>query len=414
MNIHSISLAGFHPLDFFSKLSPGEKKPAYFTSGTWVIIAWNPKRTIRSKNRKIFSALKKEQKKRFSLGKSNLPFLGGAIGFLDYDVEKNGGMFHVYDNALLWDGKKNIVIGEKKFIAEVQKIHDRVSPSPQPQREKGLGDEVGVEWTSSITRSEYGKAFKKIQHDILHGEYYQLNLTYQLHAQSRCDHRQLFCALARKNPASGTSYFEDGDFALLSLSPERFVTIEGDRIVTCPIKGTRPRGKNPREDVKFKNELLKSEKEAAELNMITDLLRNDIGKVSTAGSVEVTGHRLLQKNPSVWHTYSVIEGRLQSKIHPVDALQPMFPGGSVTGCPKRAAMKRIVELESEGRGPYCGSMVMLSRSGFLDSTILIRTIVADGSRLSLGVGGGIVADSREREEWEETQQKARAFGAVSD
>ena len=420
VKIKKISLIGFQPFEFFSKLGSREKNASYFTSGEWVIIAWNPKRTVRSKNTKIFGALKKEQSKRSLRMKSALPFLGGAIGFLDYDVEKKGGIFHVYDKALLWDGKKLLAIGDRKYAEEVYEIQSRAPLSPSasalPARTysfgTGGGEGLGVRWTPSISRSEYGKAFKKIQRDIRHGEYYQLNLTYRLYAESSTDHRRLFCALARRNPASGTSYFEDGDFALLSLSPERFVTIEGDRIVTCPIKGTRPRGKNPREDVKFKNELLKSEKEAAELNMITDLLRNDIGKVSLQGSVKVTGHRLLQKNPSVWHTYSVIEGRLQPKIHPVDALQSMFPGGSVTGCPKRAAVERIDELETEERGPYCGSMAMLSRSGFLDSTILIRTIVAKGSRLSLGVGGGIVADSREQEEWEETQQKAKAFSGT--
>ncbi len=409
MKIHSISLAGFHPLDFFSKLRSAEKKPAYFTSGEWVIITWNPKRIVRSKNAKIFGALKKEQNKRSARIQSTLPFVGGAIGFLNYDVEKNGGMFHVYDQVLLWDGKKIVAIGDHKFIEEIQKIHDRV---PLSEFRRGARGESCLRWKAAVTERQYGKAFKKIQHDIHYGEYYQLNLTHQLHAQSRCDHRQLFCALASKNPASCASYFEDGDFALLSLSPERFVTIDRGTIATCPIKGTRPRGKNPREDLKRKNELCRSAKEAAELNMITDLLRNDIGKVSLPGSVKVTGHRLLQKNPSVWHTYSVIEGRLQPKFHPVDALQSMFPGGSVTGCPKRAAMKRIDELEKEERGPYCGSMVMLSRSGFLDSTILIRTIVATESRLSLGIGGGIVADSREQEEWEETQQKAKAFSGT--
>ncbi len=414
VKIQKISLTGFHPLDFFSKLSSDEKNPAYFTSGVWTILAWNPKRTVRSKNIKIFSALREEKKKRSTLRKSILPFVGGAIGFLNYEVEKNGGVFHVYDKALLWNGEKLVTVGDAKFISEVHRIHNNVPLSALRRGARGEGCsaedmDLLLHWAPSITRTEYGSAFKKIQHDIRHGEYYQLNLTYQLHAESPCDHRQLFCALAQQNPASCAAYFEDGDFALLSLSPERFVTIEGDRIVTCPIKGTRPRGKTPAEDLKFKNELLSSEKEAAELNMITDLLRNDIGKVSLAGSVEVTGHRLLQKNPSVWHTYSVIEGRLQPTIHPVDALQSMFPGGSVTGCPKRAAMKRIDALEKEERGPYCGCMLMLSSHGRLDSTILIRTVVAEGKHLSLGIGGGIVADSREQEEWEETKQKAKAF-----
>ncbi len=435
VSIQSISLSGFHPLEFFSKLGSGEKTPAYFTSGAWTILAWNPKCTIRSKDMAIFEALKEAQKKRSIPNRKDLPFIGGTIGFLGYD---GGGIFHEYDQALLWNGKKLVVIGDKKYIGEVWEIWKRSperSSPPTPLLRQERGDshfsqhessslrrsgercpagrsEDRLRWTPSITRARYGKAFKKIQRDIRHGEYYQLNLTYALEADSACDHRQMFCALVKANPASCAAYFEDRNFALLSLSPERFVTIENGFIVTCPIKGTRPRGKNSAEDLRFKNELLKSEKEAAELNMITDLLRNDIGKVSLPGSVRVAGHRLLQKNPFVWHTYSVIEGRLARDIHPIDALQSMFPGGSVTGCPKRAAMKRIAELENTKRGPYCGSMVMLSDDGRLDSTVLIRTIVAEGEHLSLGIGGGIVADSGEREEWEETKQKAKAFSAT--
>ncbi len=444
MKIATLSLSGFDPLEFFSKLSTREKNAAYFTSGIWTIVAWNPTRTIRIKNDKIFGALRRADKKRYRSYKGDLPFIGGCIGYLDYDVEKKGGIFHQYEEALLWNGTKIFAIGDRKFTKEVRSIHGRFLPStsspnpfsrcgwgeggalasfdtnllsekqrtPLPKRiSAGRGDGGEVRWKPSITRTEYTRAFQKIQHDIKNGEYYQLNLTYTLEAMYRQSKRQLFTSLLRANPASCSSYFEDRDLAVLSLSPERFVTIDHGRITTCPIKGTRPRGKTSAEDLKFRTELLGSEKETAELNMITDLLRNDIGKVSKTGTVQVTAHRRLQKNPTVWHTYSVIEGELLPDVHPVQVLRSMFPGGSVTGCPKQVAIERIDQLEKRKRGPYCGSMVMLSDSGRMDSTILIRTIVAEGNRLSLGIGGGIVADSKVEDEWQETKQKAKAFAS---
>jgi para-aminobenzoate synthetase component 1 len=206
---------------------------------------------------------------------------------------------------------------------------------------------------------------------------------------------------------------EHGFHAIVSLSPERFVTIDSGRIVTSPIKGTRPRGRTVAEDNRFQRALMQSDKEKAELNMVTDLLRNDIGKVSVTGSVRVRAHRLLQKNPSVWHTYSLIEGRLRPDVSPFDAYLSMMPGGSVTGCPKVAAIRAIDESEKRKRGAYCGSMFMASDHGFFDSSILIRSIVAMRETFSLGVGGGIVADSVVSEEWDETLRKARPFLALS-
>ncbi|MSR67300.1 hypothetical protein EXS65_00515 [Candidatus Peribacteria bacterium] len=415
MKISTLSFPGFDPLDFFSKLDAREKKSAYFTSGEWTIVTWNPTRSIRVKDEKIFEALRRANERRRSTYKGDLPFIGGMIGTLDYDVQERGGVFHEYDQALLWNGTKAVVVGERKFVEEVRNIDSRAPFSPSAS---ALGEGSGMRrgetlWHPSITHSDYARSFRAIQRDLRNGEYYQLNLTYTLEADFNGDRRRLFCDLLRANPASCASYFEDGDIAILSLSPERFVTIDNGTIVTCPIKGTRPRGKTAAEDVKFRNELLSSKKEEAELNMITDLLRNDIGKVSQVGSVKVREHRAFQKNPTVWHTYSVIEGKLLPSVHPVQAIRSMFPGGSVTGCPKAVAMKRIAELEKRPRGSYCGSMVMLSDAGLLDSTILIRTIVAKGNRLSLGIGGGIVADSTLEDEWQETKQKAKAFVALS-
>lgn len=410
VKISPLRLPGFDPAQFFQKLLPSERSVSFFTSGEWTVIAWNPTKTIVADDEKALLQAKKSVG-RFR-GKTALPFVGGLIGWVSYDLglrlhnlqsrhPKRSGIpgfcFHSYDQALLFDGKKTIAVGSAAFRDSVREIHER----PLPQHSLSP-----IDWKSAISRADYAAAFGKAIHGIREGDEYQMNLSYPFRARSGNDPRLLFAALLTHNPSAAAAYIEHGTSAIISASPERFVLIEDGQIRTCPIKGTRPRGKNSREDARFVSELLRSTKEQAELNMITDLLRNDVGKISKPGTVFVRGHRLLQQNPSVWHTYSVIEGELQASLHPFDAFLSMFPGGSVTGCPKIAAMEEIDRLESQRRGPYCGSAVMLSASGRLDSTILIRTVVKDGVRLSLGVGGGIVADSTLSGEFEETRRKA--------
>lgn len=408
MTEQRVSLAGFHPLRFFSKLRSSEKNVALFTSGAWTVIAWNPSHTIEGSDASVFETLKK-----LPVRTSALPFSGGAIGYCSYGfgcalqgvVSRHrsglqGAVFHVYDQAVLWDGKSVTVVGDTDFVKDVERIHLRpFSGSP-------LSD---ITWEPALTLGEYRKKFQTVMRGIRDGELYQLNLSYPFLAESETNPRKLFTGFAETNPASCAAYFEHEDTAIISLSPERFVTIEKGVITTRPIKGTRPRGTTPMQDKRLADGLLASTKEAAELNMITDLLRNDVGKVSAAGTVKVLEHRALQKNPTVWHTYSVIRGTLEINLHPIDAFASMFPGGSVTGCPKVAAMKEIDRLEDSARGAYCGSMLMLGANGYLDSIILIRTVVQQKNRLTLGMGGGIVADSDCLSEYDETRRKAHSF-----
>ena len=408
----TISLAGFHPMRFFAKLSPSEKNVAYVQSGEWTIIAWNPQKTMKGHDAKVFDELKKIPRVT-----SALPFAGGAIGFCSYElglrlrgVESRhpsvvpGAIFHVYEHALLWNGVSTVCVGDQAFEAQVRAIHERPFVDiPIP----------AIEWSSRMKKSEYRKKFTAAMHGIRSGDFYQLNLSYPFSARSNVDKRQLFASLLEANPAPSASFFEQGDFSIISLSPERFVHVEKGVVTTCPIKGTRPRGRTQKEDERAAAELLRSPKEEAELNMITDLLRNDVGKISVAGSVHVVKHRVLQKNPSVWHTYSMIRGTMAPSLHPIEAFASMFPGGSVTGCPKVSAMEEIDRLEIESRGAYCGSMVMLSSSGSLDSSILIRTIVAKREKLSLSMGGGIVSDSDAAREYDETLRKGKPFFSLS-
>lgn len=411
--VEKVSLVGFDPIAFFTKIDA--VSPAYFTSGEWVVIAWDPTETFVIKTVSDLQKAKKSASKRRSKDDESIPFSGGLIGYLSYDLgfELQGirstsrdrhrlplGVLHRYEQGVAWNGKDAFVFGDRSFIDVVEKIHARIMPAIR------MPD---LKWKASISKKKFMSDFHRIQRDIRNGEYYQLNRTYAYESAFRENPRLLFAGLLKKNPAPCASYIEHEGMAILSLSPERFVTIADGRITTSPIKGTRPRGKTPAHDQRLSKDLLKSEKEAAELNMITDLLRNDIGKVSEPGSVRVTAHRALQKNPSVWHTYSTIEGRFSPSVSPFDAFLSMCPGGSITGCPKVAAMLAIDEIEKVRRGPYCGSMIMLGDDGRMDSTILIRTLVAAHRCLSLGVGGGIVADSKAKDEWDETIAKASTF-----
>lgn len=262
-------------------------------------------------------------------------------------------------------------------------------------------------FTPIISKKQYNQAYRKIQKHLQKGDIYQINLTHRLEAKSNIPARKLFLKVIENNPVDFLAYLEGDNFEILSASPERFIKIENDRIETCPIKGTRPRGKTAKEDKKLSKELLNSEKEAAELNMITDLLRNDLGKICKIGSVEVKGNRLLQKCPTVWHTYSKVVGELATT--PIDALLSMLPGGSITGCPKKRAIEIIDELEATQRGVYTGVIGYIHPKNILDFNIAIRTIIKKKEKLYLQVGGGIVIDSKNKDEYQETLDKARSF-----
>ena len=237
-----------------------------------------------------------------------------------------------------------------------------------------------------------------------------MNLTHRLEGRTKKSPRGLWSAMWEKNRADFSAYIEGDGFEILSASPERFISVSADRrIDTFPIKGTRPRGANPAEDERLKNELINSEKETAELTMITDLLRNDMGKVCEFGSVRVVSTSIVRAFASVWHAYSHISGVCAKGVRSIDALLSMSPGGSVTGCPKRRAMEIIDELEPVARGVYAGSIGYINPDDSADFNIAIRTLIKKRERVYLQVGGGIVYDSNEKDEYKETLDKAKSF-----
>jgi anthranilate synthase component 1 len=248
--------------------------------------------------------------------------------------------------------------------------------------------------------------------DYLHaGDIFQANLSRAWRASLRpgVDYRDVYVRLRQANPApfAGLAHWRGG--AVLSSSPERLVNIDGGVVQTRPIAGTHARLADPEADARQRAGLLASLKERAEHLMLIDLERNDLGRVCVPGSVEVSELMCVESYAHVHHIVSNVRGRLRAGIGPGEALRAVFPGGTITGCPKVRAMEIIAELEGVGRGPYTGAMGYLSRCGRLDSNILIRTLICEDGRVALRAGAGIVADSKPQSELAETRAKARGL-----
>lgn len=276
---------------------------------------------------------------------------------------------------------------------------------------KGLG-EVGryaVESPKSCcTQKDYITLVKKIINYIKKGDVYEVNLSHRFEANYDGDPYGIFLNLFRINPAPFSAYLNFEDNIIISNSPERFLRAEGTWIETRPIKGTIGRGKTEEEDLQNCQLLANSEKDDAELSMIVDLLRNDLGKVCTWGSVRVREHKRIEGFSNVWHLISIVEGIIRKEEDYSSLLKACFPGGSVTGCPKIRSMEIIDELETYARNLYTG-MVFIASNIRLDSSIVIRTIIAKKRSLYFSVGGAVVYDSIPEREYEETLEKAQSI-----
>lgn len=263
--------------------------------------------------------------------------------------------------------------------------------------------------TSGLSRDEYVEAVEAIRDYIVRGHVYQVNMSQRFETAFRGDAFALFTHLFEKNPAPFFAFIQAGDHQIVSTSPERFIQLADGKVETRPIKGTRPRGKTPEQDRAMRRELETSRKDDAELSMIVDLLRNDIGKVCAAQSVRVTEHKRLEAYENVYHLVSVVEGRLDQDKSSVDLIRATFPGGSITGCPKIRSMEIIDELEPVRRHIYTGSIGYLGLHGTMDLSIAIRTATITAGRLVFSVGGGCVYDSNPVDEYEETLHKGRTL-----
>ncbi len=322
-------------------------------------------------------------------GDSGLP-LGGLCGWVDYEGNFVFGAFtemlaYCHASQTWWE------VGRLS-----ESLEEPTSPPAEIQRFQAM-----------TTRNEFLRGVKRIKEWIAAGDIYQVNLSQAFEAQvSGGSLFALYEALRDASPAPMAAWLSLDGKEVLGSSPETFLKISGRGIETHPIKGTKPRFTDPDEDRRSAYELQTSAKEIAELIMITDLLRNDLGQVCEFGSVEVTGMLQLESLAQVHHLVSRVTGTLLPETDAIGALTACFPGGSITGAPKKRAMEIIRELEAAPRGIYCGAIGWLGFNGESSFNIAIRTLVRSGDKLTYHVGAGIVADSDPQKEYEETLHKA--------
>lgn len=351
---------------------------------------------------------------------SEFPFSGGAMGSFSYDLgrrietiassakqdiqlpEMNIGF---YDWALIFDYQRQHWYlvhyrGEEALDIELKNIHAKISDTPIT-----TSFNLTSPWTAQISKPQYIDKFAAIQTYLHRGDCYQINLTQRFEAGYKGDEWRAYCQLRHANKAPFSAFMRLPHNAILSISPERFIQLRGDNIQTKPIKGTLPRHAEPLLDAKAALTLANSPKDRAENVMIVDLLRNDIGKVATAGSVRVPHLFEIESFPAVHHLVSTVTATLSPKYSACDLLRAAFPGGSITGAPKIRAMEIIEELEPSRRSLYCGSMGYISQDGQMDTSITIRTLVAEQGKLYCWAGGGIVADSEVNAEYQESFDK---------
>ena len=323
---------------------------------------------------------------------AGLPY-GGAFGWIDYDGEF---CFGIYESCLIY-------AHERKQWYEVGNVISRLRASPEVNfRVSGF--------CSHTTKDEYIKGVEKIKEYINSGDIYQVNLTQKFSAEVKSGFMfSLYDSLRQVAPAPMSAYINLSDREVLSSSPETFLKMCGKHIETKPIKGTRPRYDDALKDETSAQDLLDSVKEKSELIMITDLERNDLGKVCEYGTVNVDTMLQLEKLEHVYHLVSKVSGILRDDVDHWQAVHECFPGGSITGAPKKRAMEIIEELEKEKRGLYTGVIGYVGFNDVSQFNIVIRTLVREGEMLHYHVGAGIVADSDPLAEYEETIHKAKGI-----
>ena len=391
----------------------------------------------------------RERERLANLNRPTIPglptFQGGFAGLVCYETNRRlenigGDSFRLfdfpdykiglYDSVVAWDHLKNRcwVIAQAidnrnnhrdRLHQMVQRLfYDSNTDSDLPQDDKAKADaEFGLPQGfdrvpsiaglfSNFSESQYLERVNQIIEYIYAGDIFQANFAQSLLAQPNTDSISLYERLRSCNPAPFSAYFDLGEQQVVSASPERLFSLRDGRVQTRPIKGTRRRTRFPEADLPTSLQLQTSEKDRAENIMIVDLLRNDLSKFCCDSSVEVKKLCGVESFRSVLHLVSVIEGSVQKSASPFDMLASLFPGGSITGAPKVRAMEIVSELETVARGPYCGCLGYIGLDGNADFNILIRTIAASSNYWNIPVGGGIVADSIAKREYEETWTKA--------
>jgi len=366
-----------------------------------------------------------------------IPFIGGAVGYFSYDLchfiehlpstaidDLNLPECYLafYDTIITFDhleGKTYIVSSGfpeqyeerrlKRATERLQEIKSTLQAPPPPTKPSIQYSDIGTTMSPNFTHQEYLEAVEAAREHIAAGDIFQVNLSQRFEGELPIPPYELYRRLRQINPAPFAAYLNFDEVTVLSASPERFLKVDGDRVETCPMKGTRPRGASLAEDEALARELEYSIKDRAENVMIVDLERNDLGRVCCFGSVKVRELCTLERYATVFQLTSTVEGKLQQGKNRIDLLKACFPGGSITGAPKVRAMEIIDELEPTRRSIYTGSIGYLSFSGQMDFNIVIRTILVKDGRVYFQVGGGIIYDSDPEAEYQETMDKAKAL-----
>ncbi len=364
-------------------------------------------------------------------------FCGGAVGYLGYETIRRleelpspesdplalpESVFMLVDTLLIFDHANNKIKivslappdGDDAYNAAVEKIDDLAErlkqplepphSTPSPHKSSGTPEIV-----SNLTRAEFEANVAKAREYIIEGEAIQIVLSQRLSRRTTAQALDIYKALRRINPSPYMFFLDLKGFQVIGSSPEILVRAIDGRVTTRPLAGTRPRGKTPGEDKRLEEELRADEKERAEHIMLVDLGRNDIGRVSLPGTVEVSELMDVERYSHVMHLVTNVDGKLRPDLTPIDALGACFPAGTVSGAPKIRAMEVIAELEPDKRGPYAGCVGYFSFSGAMDTAITIRTIVMVDGTAHVQAGAGIVYDSVPSREYEETMNKARAL-----
>ncbi|WP_439106890.1 anthranilate synthase component I family protein [Congregibacter sp.] len=354
----------------------------------------------------------------------DLPFHGGYIGHFSYELGRRLhnlapssdqtlpiASVYYYPWAIVQDRQKerSWLVGEPQALkAAVKRLNSLLLDDNSEPATQSFKLEQAFEHSWSL--NEYRQHFDTVKRYVGQGDCYQINIGQPFSAPYSGDLFDAYRQLRTIAKAPFSAFFPlTKEHSLLCLSPERFLTVEDAQIETRPIKGTRPRHRNTADDQAAAAELLASEKERAENLMITDLLRNDIGRYCTPGTVHAQELFTLESYSTVHHLVSVVTGLLSPRHSTLDLLLGCMPGGSITGAPKHRAMQIIDELEPAPRQSWCGSLFYLSRHGRLDSNIAIRTLFNEGQRLHCWAGGGLVDDSEAEAEYQEQQDKVGAF-----
>jgi anthranilate synthase component 1 len=365
-------------------------------------------------------------------------FTGGAVGFMGYDavswfepvtmqppsvtdpvIDQAG--FMLFDTVLAFDHVQHriLIIANARISADddlralyqfaCAKIEflERELERNLSQGERTSAAPIDVQ--ANMTQDQFERHVRSAKESIAAGDVYQVVLSQRFEADLEADPFTVYRALRHVNPSPYMFFVRMGNVSMVGASPEMLVRVEGRRVETHPIAGTRPRGRTPEEDQRLAEELKASEKERAEHVMLVDLGRNDLGRVCEYGSVRVPQFMALERYSHVMHLVSNVEGKLAEDRDRLDALVSCFPAGTVSGAPKVRAMEIIAELEPSRRGAYGGAVGYLDFAGNLDFCITIRTVVIVGRRAMVQAGAGIVADSNPTAEYEETRDKARAM-----